>query len=186
VLEEFGYRRPALKQPPDPGHADQPDANLDAAGPVHAGQERVLLPPGLDLLRYPLRVRVIVAEVPRGREERQMLQPREFPDLLDVPCLLFRAMVDPECVPVARRATAGDWIKKPVRRDQVGPADAEHVPLALDQLVSASQHGRARGRGDGCGGMVRQDGAEPSLAGRLRLAGGRLRALYLLGRPRQP
>src|SRR5262249_43965019 len=58
VLEEFGYRRPALKQPPDPGHADQPDANLDAAGPVHAGQERVLLPPGLDLLRYPLRVRV--------------------------------------------------------------------------------------------------------------------------------
>ena len=34
-----------IQQPPDPGKVDQPDAELDAAGPVDAGQERVLRPP---------------------------------------------------------------------------------------------------------------------------------------------
>ena len=41
VVEEVGHARPVVEQPADPHPAHQPDADLDAAGPVHAGQERV-------------------------------------------------------------------------------------------------------------------------------------------------
>ncbi len=46
LLEQAGRAGPVVQQAPDPGQADQPDADLDPAGPVHAGQERVLPPPG--------------------------------------------------------------------------------------------------------------------------------------------
>ena len=36
VLEQVGYAWPVIKQPPDPGQADQADADLDAARPVHS------------------------------------------------------------------------------------------------------------------------------------------------------
>ena len=55
VLEQGGDPRPVVQQAPDPGQADQPDADLDAARPVHAGQEGVLPPPGAQLVGDPLR-----------------------------------------------------------------------------------------------------------------------------------
>jgi hypothetical protein len=89
ALEQFGNTRPVVKQPPDPGEVDQPDAQFDAARPVDAGQERVLLPPRLQLASYPLRVSVFTGEVPGGGEQGQVLEPVNLPHLLDVADLLF-------------------------------------------------------------------------------------------------
>ena len=91
---------PVVEQAADPGQADQPDAELDAAGPVHARQERVLPPPGAELARHPVRVRLVAGQEPGGGQQREVLQPGDLPDLLDVAGLLLRAVVDPEAVAV--------------------------------------------------------------------------------------
>ena len=98
ALEQVGDAGPVVEQPPDPGQADQPDADLDAAGPVHAGQERVLAPPGAQLVGHPLGVGLVAGEEPRRGQQREVLQAGDLPDLLDVAGLLLRAVVDPERV----------------------------------------------------------------------------------------
>jgi hypothetical protein len=100
TLEQGSRPRPVIQQPPDPGQADQPDADLDAAGPVHTGQERVLLPPGPQLGGHPLGAGLIPAGVPGRREHGQVMKPGDLPDLLDVAGVSLGAVVDPECVAV--------------------------------------------------------------------------------------
>ena len=51
---------------------------------------------------------------PLTSQERQVLQPRDFPDLLDVAGLLLRAVIDPEGVAVCRGSAAGHRVKEPV------------------------------------------------------------------------
>ena len=53
VFEQIGYPGPVVEKTPDPGQADQADAEFDAARPVNAGQEGILLPPGAEMIRYP-------------------------------------------------------------------------------------------------------------------------------------
>ncbi len=52
ILEMLGHLRPFVEEAPDPGQADQADPDLDPARPVHAGEERVLLHPGAQLVRH--------------------------------------------------------------------------------------------------------------------------------------
>ena len=70
-----------------------------------------------------------------------MLQPRDLPDLLDVARLLRRPVVDPEGVAVRVGAATGDRIGEPVGLHQVGPLDAEHVPLTLQQPIRGLEDG---------------------------------------------
>ncbi len=197
LLEQAGDTRPVVQQAPDPGQADQPDADLDAARPVHAGEERVRPAPRAQLVCHPARVPVVPGEVPGGCQQRQVLQPGDLPDLLDVAGLRLRAMVDPERVTVRGRPAAGHRVAEPVGLYQVGPADPEHLPLAPHELVSGRQHGRPGIPGHALGGIRRQDGGEPArarlgLRSQLRRAGherrggqGKLLAAHLPARPRQ-
>ena len=64
MLEQVGDAGPLVQEPPDPGKADQADADLDAARPVNAREEGVLPPPGTQLVGHPVRVRLVVGEKP--------------------------------------------------------------------------------------------------------------------------
>ena len=139
VLEQAGHAGPAIEQAPDPGQADQPDAHLDPAGPVHTGKEGVLLVPGPQLVRHPARVRLVTAQEPGRGQQREVLQAGDFPDLLDVADLLFRTLVDPERVTVRRGPAAGHRVAEPVGRHQVGPRDAEDLPFAAHEPVRRGQ-----------------------------------------------
>src|SRR5260370_22729607 len=98
VLEQIGYARPVIQQASNPGQADQPDAELDAARPVHAGQEGILPPPGAQMIGHPARIFLFMGEKPGISQKREMLQPGDLPDLLDVADLLLRAVIDTEGV----------------------------------------------------------------------------------------
>src|SRR2546430_14516636 len=74
ALEQVGYARPVSQQAPDPGQAYQADPELDAAGPVHAGQERVLPPPGAQMIGDPARVPLVLAQEPGGRQQPEVPQ----------------------------------------------------------------------------------------------------------------
>ena len=75
ALEQAGRARPVIEQAPDPGQADQADAELDAAGPVRAGQKRVLPPPGAQLISDPAGVSLVLGEEPGGGQQCEVLQP---------------------------------------------------------------------------------------------------------------
>ena len=125
MLEQAGYARPVIQQAPDPGQADQPDAEFDAAGPVHAGQEGVLPPPGAQLVGDPARVSLVMAEEPGRGQQREVLQPGELPYLLDVADLLLGAVIDAERVAVRER-TGG---RSPGRgTSQAGPGRSGRRP----------------------------------------------------------
>src|SRR5215472_9115857 len=145
VLKQIGRSRPVVKQTADPGHADQPDTDLDAARPVHARQEWILPPPGAQLAGDEPCVSLVAAEEPGRGKQRQMLQPRQFPDLLDVSRLVLRPVIDPEGVPRIRRTTAGNRVQEPVRRPYVGPENAEYFPLPSQDPVCCGQNGSCRG-----------------------------------------
>ena len=101
-----------------------------------------------------------------------MLQPGDLPDLLDVAGLLLRAVVDAERVAVGRGPAAGHRVVEPVGLHQVGPGDAQHLPLTPQQLVRGRQDGRPGLRGHPRGGIRRQDGGEPALAAPVAAASG--------------
>ena len=153
ALEQVGYARPVVQQPPDPGQADQPDAELDAARPVHAGQEGVLPPPGAQLVGDPARVLLVMGEEPGGGQQREVLQPGDLPDLLDVADLLLRAVIDAEGVTVGSGPAAGHRVAEPVGLHQVGPDDAQDFPFAAHQPVRAGQNGGLGLRRDTRGGV---------------------------------
>ena len=130
MLEQIGYARPAVEKTPDPGQADQADAQFDAARPVNPGQEGILLPPGAEMIGHPGGVLVVTSQQPGGRQHREMLHARDFPDLLHVAALLFRAVVDPEGVTAGIGPAASHRVAEPVGLDHVRPYDAQNLPLA--------------------------------------------------------
>ena len=81
------------------------------------------------------RVRLVAGEEPGRGQQREVLQPGDLPDLLDVAGLLLRAVVDPEGVAVRIGPAPGHRIAEPVGLDQVGPVDAQHLPFTLQQPV---------------------------------------------------
>ena len=62
TFEQVGHAGPFVQQAPDPGQADQADADLDAARPVDARQEWILLPPGAQLIGHPAGVNLVVGQ----------------------------------------------------------------------------------------------------------------------------
>ena len=171
-LEQVGHARPVVEQAPDPGQADQADAELDAAGPVHAGQERVLPPPGAEMVGDPAGVPLVTGEEPGGGQQREVLQPGDLPDLLDVADLLLpsgdrsgrRSGPDRTGGPSPGRGTsrAGPY------RSATTPRTS-HSPL--EQPLRAGQDGRPGLAGNPRGGARRQDGGEPAVAARRRGVG---------------
>ena len=108
---------------------------------MHAGQERVLLPPGPQLAGDPLGVLLVLAQVPGGGQQGQVLQPGDLPDLLDVADLFLGPVVDAEGVPVGFGAAPGHRVQEPVRLDQVGPQHAEDLASKEGSLSSVSETG---------------------------------------------
>ena len=186
VLEQVADAWPVIKQPADPGHADQANADLDPARPVDTGQERVAPPPRAQLLGHPARVNVIAAEEPGRGEQREVVQPGDFPYLLDIAGLLLRAMVDPERVPISRRPQAGHGVEEPVRGHHVVAVQAEHVPVAVDEPVGAGEHGSPGFVGNQAGGTRGQHDGEPALLGQSARGWDILVAAYLPSCPRRP
>ena len=142
TLEQPGHAGPVIQQPPDPGQADQPDADLDAARPVHAGQEGVLPEPGAKLVGYPAGITLVVGQEPGRGQQREVLQAGDFPDLLDVAGLLLGTMIDPEGALVLGGPAAGNRIVEPVGPDKIGPGNAQYLPLTLQQLVCGGKQVR--------------------------------------------
>ena len=68
LLEEVLHLGPVVEQSTDPDPGDEPDSELDPAGPVDAGQERVGLPPVPQLAVGGGRVPVVAGEPPRRRQ----------------------------------------------------------------------------------------------------------------------
>ena len=56
ILEAVADARPAIEQPACPGEANQAKPDLDAACPMHAGEEGIGPPPGLQMLRGQLSI----------------------------------------------------------------------------------------------------------------------------------
>ena len=131
ALEQVDHARPVIQQAPDPGQADQADPELDAAGPVHAGQERVLPPPGAQMIGDPACVPLVLGEEPGGGQQREVLQPGELPDLLDVTDLLLCAVIDAERVLIRVGPSAGHRVAEPVGPLQVGAEHPQGFPLTL-------------------------------------------------------
>ena len=104
MLEQVGYARPVIQQTPDPGQADQADAEFDAARPVNPGQEGILLPPGAEMIGHPawrtcrhwVRNQAVASSVRCCRREISQT-------CLTLPTLLLRAVIDAEGVAVRER-----------------------------------------------------------------------------------
>ena len=105
VLEEVLTLGQLVEQPADPDPGDQPDPELDPAGPVDAGEERVGAPPGPQLVGDGLGVPLVPGEPPRGGQHGQVVVPGQLPDLLDVAGDRLVAVVDGEAQ-TSRRAPA--------------------------------------------------------------------------------
>ena len=87
------------------------------------------MPEGAELFIDPLRVAVVVAQRPGAGQQREMLQPGDLPDLLDVAGLLFRAMVDAECIAIRVGPAAGHRVTEPVGPVQIGAEYPQGLPL---------------------------------------------------------
>ena len=115
TLEELRCLVPSGEQSscPDPG--DQPEAGLDPARPVHAGEERILSPPRAEVQSRTIRVALIAGEREGCCEDRHVMHARQFPNLLHVPGDILGAVVDLEAVVELRRPSSRDRIEEPVR-----------------------------------------------------------------------
>ena len=148
VLEQVADLRPVVEQPSDPGPADQPDTDLDPAGPVHSGEERIRPPPGPQLSVDRLGITLVPRQPPGAREHRQVVMAGQLPDLLDVAGLGLVAVVDPERQLLVRCTPPGDRVGEPVRVGAVGAGDAQHLPGARQHPVGRADHRGGRGRVD--------------------------------------
>ena len=85
ALEQRPGPGPAVEQPADPDPGQQPQAELDAAGPVDAGQERVGGPPRAELRGHGLGVPLVAIEAVGGCQHRQVLVARSSHTYLTLP-----------------------------------------------------------------------------------------------------
>ena len=138
TLEQVSYTGPVVKETPDPGEADQANAELDAARPVDARQEGILLPPGAQLVGHPARVLLFVGKKPGIGQQREVLQPGDLPDLLDVADLLLRAVIDTEGITVRSGPATCHRVAKPVGAHQIGPntPSTSHSPRISRSALS--------------------------------------------------
>ena len=134
ALEQRPGPGPAVQQPADPDPGQQSHAQLDAAGPVDAGQEGVGRPPRPELGGDGLGVPLVAIEMVRGRQDRQVLVAGRLPHLLDVADRGRVAVVDVEAVGPVGRSPAGGRVQEPVRRRcHVVALAAEHRPASAEQ-----------------------------------------------------
>jgi hypothetical protein len=164
VLEQVLHLGPLVEKPPDPHPGDQAYAELDPAGPVDAGEQRVLRPPRAELAVDRLGVLLVAGEPVRRRELGQVVVSRELPDLLDVAGHRLVPLVDREREHVAGRPPAGHRIEEPVGFGKVWPDDAEQGPVAGEDPVT----GRLNGRPDPGGNRVTDDRVDTHGAPELR------------------
>src|SRR5215217_818172 len=133
-LEQRFGPGPTVQQPADPNPRQQSEAELDAASPVDAGQERVGRPPGPELGGNGPGVPLVAVKMVRSRQDRQVLVPRRLPHLLDVTDCGRAAVVDVEAVGAVGGPPAGGRVQEPVgRRGHVGAQLAEYRPVAAEQ-----------------------------------------------------
>ncbi len=125
-------------------------------------------PPGAQLVGDPVGVPLVAGEEPGRGQQREVLQAGDLPDLLDVADLLLRAVIDAEGVAVRSGPAAGHRIAEPVGPLQVGPDDAQDLPLTAQQPVRGLENGLPGLLGHPRGGARRQDRGEPALARRRR------------------
>ena len=134
ALEQRPGPAPAVQQPADPDPGQQAHAELDAAGPVDAGQERVGRPPGAELGGGGLGVALIAAEAVGGGQHGEVLVAGRLPNVLDVADHGRVAEVDVEAVGPVRGPPAGAGVKEPVRgRRHVVAGVGEHLPAPGEQ-----------------------------------------------------
>ena len=140
LLEQLVDARPVVEQAADPHPARQSHAELDPAGPVDAGEERVAGPPGAQLGGDRLGVAVLAGEPPGGREHRKVVVAGQFPHGLDVPRQGLVTVVDAERQRAVRRSPAGDRVAEPVRVHDVGSWCTQDLPVAGQQPVRSGDH----------------------------------------------
>ena len=128
----------------------------------------------------PACVPLVLAQEPGGGQQREVLQPGELPDLLDVTDLLLRAVVDAERVPIRVGPPAGHRVAEPVGPLQVGAEHPQGLPLPPQQPVRGLQHRLPGLLRHPRGGARRQHRGERQLAGGRRRSGpGQLMAGHL-------
>ena len=161
LLEERWRTRPAVEQPADPGPRHEADAQLDAARPVHARQERVGLPPRAQVRGGALGVALVAGEPVGGRQHRQVVVARRLPHVLDVAHHRLVAVRDAERVRLLRGAHARGDVDEPVGIHVVGALQAEQLPVALHHPVGGVEQRLAGRRGHLVGQAGRQGPGEP-------------------------
>ena len=145
ALEQGGRARPAVEQPADPHPGQQPDAQLDAAGPVHAAQRRVGRPPRPQVLGHPLGVPLVPGDRVGGGEHGEVLVPGRLPDLLDVPDRVLVAVRHVEGVaPGARRPVFGSYHQSGSARSSRSTPKNSACP-AISRSASATRRFAASG-----------------------------------------
>ena len=77
--------RPPRQEAPYPDPGKQPDPELDAAGPVHAGQKWVALPPGSKLRGHEIGIAPVGREKVGCGENGELVVPRGSQTYLMVP-----------------------------------------------------------------------------------------------------
>ncbi len=150
ALEKTGRARPAVEQPADPHPGQQPDAQLDAADPVHAAQRWVGRPPRPQVRGHSLGVPLVPGDRVGGGEHGEVLVPGQLPDLLDVPDRVLVAVRHVEGV-APRSPAPGLRVVPPVRVVQVVADHPEILGVARHQAVRLGDEtfrGVRRYRGD--------------------------------------
>lgn len=158
VVEQGPNARPAVQETPDPDPGDQSDAELDPAGPMHTGQERVVVPPGPKLPGHEFCVARIRGQEIGCSEDGQLVVPRGLPDVFDGADLTDVPAVDIERVGGAGRAQAGPRVEKPVgiARQAIAHPVEKQEPSCERRIGSPEQpRPRLFGKPDDVGGVDR-------------------------------
>ena len=114
VLEQCRGGRPAGEQSSNPDPRQEPDPELDPAGPVDAGQKGIAPPPGSKLPGREVGITIVRREKVGGGKDRQLVVPRRLPDVLDGADLSDVATVDVEGVGSVGRAPTRSRVEEPV------------------------------------------------------------------------
>ena len=133
-LEQVADLGPAVQETSHPRPGDEADAELDATGPVHPGEERVRGPPGAQLAVDDLGVPLVVGQPVRRGEHGEVVVAGELPHCLDVARHGLVAVVDAEREGVVR----GPPSRSPGRRTSpVTTMSVRATPSTLQSPASS-------------------------------------------------
>ena len=149
--------RGALEQVGRPGPRDEPERDLEAAGPVDPHTAWIRRDPASDVAGEDLREALVPRQAIRLTESHHPLVAIQLPDDLAIADGLAVQRVDP--APVAPgRAAATHWVQMPVHRIAESELPVtEEVETALDQRLSLVQDAVAGPRGP----LIQQRGGLP-------------------------